>query len=282
MARFPTRPPGAMTGSQFARRLSTMLNGSQTDQMITDQILSGNFPDFLRNLVPITIQNKGVTLIYRVMPDVLAIGDDTDFKRFPISAPNAQRIADVFGCILPTPTISDQIWQHASVKLKPVTLPPDKDMTDINTFIHHDDLVQQQLGDSHLGDLVAGQAKDIVISNQMAGHPDRLGIHGWHDENGKAIQGGALSKHDVSYVDYSHGVRLIDKEATLNGKKVDLLRDVLETSEYASLVNGGEGPLLFAGYQYGKAKDAVTPSIAPGTDKLQSLTDYLEQLSKMV
>lgn len=280
MARFPDRPANAPTGSQFAQTLSRMLTGSRTDQMITDEILRGNFPEFLRNLVPITITIGDNTLIYKVMPDVLAVGTDTDFKRFPISAPNAQRIADVFGCTLPTPTISDQIWQHASIKLKPQPLPANKDMTDINTFIHHDDLVQQQLGNSHLGDLVAGQAKDVVISNQMAGHPDRLGIHGWHDEAGKAIQGGALSKHDVNYVDYSHGIRLVDKDAMLNNKKVDLLRDVLEQREYAFMVNGGEGPLLFAGYQYGKQEPAKT--LPQSTDGLQQISNYLEQLSKLV
>jgi hypothetical protein len=280
MARFPDRPPNATSGSRFAQKLSSMLSGGRTDQMITDEILKGNFPEFLRNLVPITISDKGNTLVYKVMPDVLAVGSNEDFKRFPISAPNAQRIADVFACMLPTPTISDQIWQHADVKLKPQPLPADKDMTDINTFNHHDDLIQQQLGDNHLGELVAGQTKDVVISNQLAGHPDRLGIHGWHDENGKPIQGGALSKHDVNYVDYSHGIRLVDQNAILNGKEVNLLRDVLQNREYASMVNGREGPLLITGYQYGKSQE-IAP-LPKTNDNLQKLNEYLEQLSKMV
>ena len=60
---------------------------------------------------------------------------------------------------------------------------------------------------------MGGTKKDIVISNKII-DPTRPGyvvIYGWHQLNGAAIQP-LTNIHSGSYVDYSHGVRLMNAE----------------------------------------------------------------------
>lgn len=290
MANFPPRPPNAPTGSQFINSIIDMPAGEERDNLVVRQILSGNFPNFMRKMVPITITQDGNTLIYNVMPDFLAIGNDEDYMRFPITAPNAQKIADAFGCIIATATISDQIWKNATVKLTPQPLSgaisnirgktytgsqfvnhPSK-MVDTDSIEYHQNLINQQLKEkgAQPGQLVAGHMKDVVISNSLIGK-NKLGLHGWHTTDGKAIQGGAESVHPANHIEYAMGVRLIDRDATLNNEQVDLLIDVLRNKEYAYLINGSEGVLAFRGYKYNNQQKLVgDPSINTelDTDKI--------------
>src|SRR6185436_3107416 len=67
-----------------------------------------------------------------------------------------------------------------------------------------------------LGELVAGDKKDVVITPQLEGMPGHVAIYGWHRPDGKRIQPLYLGHRD-SWVDYSHGVRLIQSWAQVNG-----------------------------------------------------------------
>lgn len=277
MANFPSRPGNALPGSQFIQSIMSSGKSSQRDDLIVQELLRGNIPNFIKQLVPITISEKGNTLIYKVTPDYLAVGDDNDYVRAPLGGPAAQRVADSFGCILPTPKMSDQIWKAAKVKLAPKPLSGTNStiggktyspqqmlagkMMDTDTFEYHNQLIQQQLQEvGHKpGELVAGNKKDVVLSNDLV--PGRLAIHGLHEQSGKAIQQGGLSKHEADYRDYSHGVRLVDKIATLNGQSVDLLKDVLQNPTYAYLVN--DGVLNNLAYNY--KQDKTQPETSKDT-----------------
>jgi hypothetical protein len=273
MATFPGRSGDALGGNQFIQNIDPK-DSARRDDLIVQELLRGNVPNFLRQLVPITVTEKGNTLIYKVTPDYLALGDDADYIRVPLSAPSAQKVADAFGCTMPTAKMSNQIWQAAAAKLPPKPMSGrtstisgktysaqdflKSKMTDTDSFAEHNRLIQEQLGDHKLGDLVAGHKKDVVISNQLASRPDKVAIHGLHNTKGQAIQGGSWG-HDISYRDYSHGIRLVDRSATLNGKPVDLVKDVFQNPEFASLISD-EGALKFTSYSYKKDKDSpITP-----------------------
>ena len=43
---------------------------------------------------------------YQVMPDYLAIGSDEDFCRIPMGPITAQKLADLFGAVMPTRKLS--------------------------------------------------------------------------------------------------------------------------------------------------------------------------------
>lgn len=307
MSQFPARPANALTGSQFIAQLDSK-DSKNRDDLIVEEVLRGNFPDFMRNLIPITISEKGMTVIYKVTPDYLCVGNDSDYIRVPLGAPAAQRIADSFGCVLPTAKMSNQIWKEAAAKVPPKPMsgitsnisgqqysPQEfikKKMTDTDSFAEHNRLIQQQLANHRPGDLVAGHKKDVVISNELASRPDKVAIHGLHNTKGQAIQGGSWG-HNINYRDYSHGIRLVDKIAQLNGKTVDLVKDILQNQEFAYLLSD-EGALKFTAYKYTAPQEAsrvptnqvaqqVKPEGPAGRQAiLQRISDYLDKLNKAV
>lgn len=264
------------------------------DDMLIAEVLKGNIPEFMKNMVPVEIADGAYKLTYYVTPDYVSIGDNQDYIRVPVGGAGAQRIADAFGCILPTPKMSDQIWQAAKVKLNPKpmsgmtstisgqTYSPQqflaKKMTDTDSFVEHNNIIQDQLQKSNhnVGDLVAGSKKDIVISNDVGS--GKLGIHGLHTSKGKAIQSGPTS-HTADYRDYSHAVRLVDRFGILNGKRVDLINDVLKNPEYASLISN-DGVLKMTSYDSKSigAKKNEQMVASNTVDTIDMLNKYLESI----
>jgi hypothetical protein len=248
------------------------------DRIATNLAIKGNFPSYLRRFVPIKVEQGGNILIYKVMPNFLEIGNsEDDAVIWPFTGPSAQKIADTFDCILPTAKMSKQIWKQAKIKLpaKPLsgmistidntTYSPEqfiqsKHMTSNNGIAFHNKVIHRQLQNMNYqpGDLIAGSKKDVVVSNDLLGK-NRLGLHGLYNSIGEPIQKGSLTVHDLNHLEYSQGIRLIDRQAILNGKNVDLLTDVLQSKEYAYLVNDSPKPLQFS-YQYGSAKQKSSVS----------------------
>src|SRR5262249_33446374 len=96
-----------------------------------------------------------------------------------------------------------------------------------------------------LGTLVAGIKKDIVVTNQLDGHQDRVGIYGWHQEDGAPIQPISIL-HGKEYADYSHGLRLVHGKMRVEGEEVDLA-SVMRDPWLCALVSD-EGPMKLVAY----------------------------------
>lgn len=60
---------------------------------------------------------KEHTIHYQVMREYLTVGNTRDHVIVPLIPATAQKIADTFGCILPTRKMVDQIFNAAPVKL---------------------------------------------------------------------------------------------------------------------------------------------------------------------
>jgi hypothetical protein len=92
------------------------------------------------------------------MPDYLAIGSDDDFVRIPVNPLTAQRIADQYGCSLPTTRIVDEVWKQAEVKLTPSPMKPGAQMMSNDYFLRHQQTVERQraAAGGELGALTAG------------------------------------------------------------------------------------------------------------------------------
>ena len=54
----PSRASGAPAGREFARQVES-LSGLERDAQIRSQLLSGNVPQFLRRLAPVTVSGQG-------------------------------------------------------------------------------------------------------------------------------------------------------------------------------------------------------------------------------
>ena len=238
----PARPLNAMEGSVFKTYIENM---SLTDRenAILQEVTTGNIPNFMRNLVPVTvsttINSQSHTAIYHVIPDYLAVGSDTDYFLMPMTPLTAQKIADALGCNLPTRKMVNDIWSKASVKLSPAPIPPSPEMTTVPVFWEHNTIVRAQraayLGSNPLGHLVGGDKKDVVVTKLLATTTRKVAIYGWHYTSGTPIQNLYLG-HDEYYADYSHGIRLVKLIMTLDGNTTTI-PNILQDTTYNVLLS---------------------------------------------
>ena len=228
----PPREADAESGSTFMERIAP-LSLEMREKEIYKALSAGNMPDFLRNTV--TLQDKftdseGVVHIvqYEVMPDYLSVGNDKDFCRIPMNPHTAQRLATLYGASLITSKLSDHIYMMALVKLTPFPYTPVGNANEsVTKFIEHNTQIEKQKAETGgiNGQLVAGIKKDVILSARMVNQPGKVVIYGWHKSNGIPIQP-VYSGHADWYVDYSHGIRLINNQVLLDGKHV-FLTDIL-------------------------------------------------------
>ena len=219
-----SRSKVALGGAELAKLLAPM-PPELRERRILQEVLSGNVPSFYRHFVPVTvtetIDEKAMTAVMDVAPDYLAVGSDADHLFVPLTPFTAQRIADRLGCRLPTPKMVDAIYHAASLKMTPQPIPPSPEMVTVPEFWRHTQLVDQQRGlllaARPLGELVAGDKKDVVITNALDS-PTKVAIYGWHTLDGKPIQP-LYTGHSATWADYSHGIRLISRAMTVDGKR---------------------------------------------------------------
>lgn len=247
----PPLPPAVqlVTGSQFIQDNMNLV-GAIREANILREFQNANMPNLLRNFIPITISDGRNTITYHVTPDVLCIGDDDDYVRMPMNPHTAQAIADQFNCSLITRKMSNDIWKMSTNKLEPKPWGPpyDGDMQKTYRIGVHNTTIQNQLAGRDPRALTSGHKKDVVLTNKLyPNNPSRrVAIYGWIQLNGQPIQGLNPSSHEDTYEDYSHGIRLVSNDCTVNGTAMKI-QDVFRHQVYSSLVSD-EGPLLFLRY----------------------------------
>ena len=250
----PERPADALTGSQLEEQLRN-LSLQNRENAIFNEIMSGNIPDFLREMVEVsttrTINGTEYTLQYHVLPDYLALGSDDDYFLMPMTPLLAQRLCNALSCSLPTRRMVDQIWQAAPLKLTPQPIPPGDQMTTIPVMYTHHQMVLEQreaaLETHPQGTLVAGHKKDVILSNRIYNQPPpgRVVIYGWHNPDGNPIQP-VYSGHSETYADYSHGIRAVRDTVLVNGEPAGI-RNILAHPDLHVLLSD-EGPIEFPFY----------------------------------
>ena len=241
----PDRHYVAPTGSEFQSIIRNM-EGEEREEAILDQVLRGNIPSFLREMVPIKfskrIAGKDYAATIYVASDYLSIGNDDDYFRAPLNLHSARIVADEFNVLLPTRTIVKLIHKSAIAKLKPTPLPPGSSMTSTEYFVSHNALIDTQLSEKGIepGQLVAGHKKDVVISTKLNHNPQAIAIYGWHRPNGSIIQPLSVV-HGAEYADYSHGIRMVSNIVEINGQEYSL-KEVLKHPSM-SYIFSDEGPV---------------------------------------
>lgn len=271
----PARSATAISGSELAESIQT-LELKPREEKIVSEIVAGNVPDFWRKFCRINTTNitdsKTNIATYWVAPDYLAVGSDDDYFITPLTPFSAQKIADAVGCILPTRKIVNDIYSNAVVKLPPSPIPPTAAMISVPIFQQHNLTVREQrlalVKKFPLGALTVGHKKDLVISSRLKTSPGKVAIYGWHRTNGIPIQPLYLG-HAASWADYSHGARLVQKKAIVNGaqKNID---EVLADPNLAGLLSD-EGVVTQARYifsEFPNVPTALNSTITAGTNKL--------------
>ena len=222
-ANLPPRSQSASGGAEVMAHVADMPLAAR-EEYIFQQIVSGNLPNFMRTFKTVHVagmDSKGVThtAMYEVMPDYLCVGSDQDFIRVPLTPMTGGRIAARFGCALPTRKIVNDIYAQSEVKLEPRPLTMEREA--VKTFVEHNAIIETQRQGKPLGLLVAGIKKDVVTTPLLLLKPNHVAIYGWHRLDGKPIQP-LTTIHRDTYVDYSHGIRLVKQTLLVDGKPTTL------------------------------------------------------------
>lgn len=219
---FPEKSQSFIGGNAFFKSVISY-GWKQRDSAAVKEILSGNFPSFLKQFVAIHssfTDSNGKTheAVFYASPDYLSVGNNNDFARVPLTPMAGQKIADSFNCFLPTRKMVDLIYVQAKIKLEPVPMYAFRDSS-VTMWQHHLMIEGQRKGRKGL---IAGIKKDLVISTKVLHDPrsNREAIYGWHKLDGKAIQP-VYTGHVNWYADYSHGIRLVYRKIKVNGKWMD-------------------------------------------------------------
>ena len=203
---------------------------------VVEEVLAGNIPEWYRKFIPIEIQGtfrgEEVSLRLNVAPDYLAIGTDQDFVRVPLTSYAAQYIASALGFLLPTPHLVDVIFQQAQVKLLPQPTnwyEHSGEMRKGSNYVIFNQSIEVQKN-GRVG-LTSGDKKDVVVTNLLDSAPSRVAIYGWHQANGVPLQPLGVP-HDLSYEDYSHGIRFVESHLQIISKKTGRVRNASLVSAY--------------------------------------------------
>ena len=239
----PDRPADAPGGRAFMKAIES-LNTAKREEAIKKELLRGNLPSFMRDFVAVHTRSKiaddsELSVTFDVSPDYLCIGSDSDFVRVPLTPMTAQAVADAFGCSLPTRKMVNDIYDQAPAKLAPLPLTEDRET--VTTFLQHNGLIQWQAEQAGVipGTLIAGTKKDVVITNRLIEKPTGVAIYGWHKLTGKPIQP-VYTGHINTYVDYSHGIRLIRNTIKVGDNEMTIAEVLADPSLSVLLSDEGE------------------------------------------
>ena len=205
------------------------------ESLALKEMIKGNIPDYIFNMKPVTIGDGKNKITFYVTPDYLSIGNNSDHILIPLNFISAAKVAKHYNAVLPTAKMVDAIYKTATVKLEPATMKPGKAMAKNGYIKKHDQAIKANLPKDYQDKLIAGHKKDTVISTKLIGARNRIAIYGWHRSDEAPIQPLSIW-HWASYADYSHGIRLVDRNVVVNGEFWDIA-DVLSSKELAAILS---------------------------------------------
>ena len=187
--------------------LNEIWNSRNPEQLMYEELLKSK-----PRMAPLTLVDGSLRVEMMVSSDYLSI----DGIRVSLRPKTAERVADYFGCILPTSVIVDQIWKHADLKVNPLSIKKNKGS--FKSLKDHSQMIDEQILNKEF-QILAGHKKDIILSDKIP--KEKVIIYGWHRPDGTVVQSKS-SIHSESYKDYSHGTRLISRKVIVNGKGYDI------------------------------------------------------------
>ena len=242
-----------MDFNSFKQQLLTK-TGSSRENLIKQAIDSGLVPTF--PMKPIRV---GGTLTFFVSTDYFSIGTVDNYVRMPCSPLTLSDFMERNQFSLPTKKMVDLIFQNSDIKIpaKSFRAPSGKSMTDSSLYLESNSWIESRLPTDHFYKLKAGHKKDVVLTDRLIYEKthnkkrDNVAIYGWWTGSGtKMIKGLNPVDHSVTYVDYSHGLRMISNECILHEtrgiEKKITLQKVFDDDTLSRLVH--DEPLRFKKY----------------------------------
>lgn len=187
------------------------------------------------------------TLVIRAAPRPIETGTDEDPFIHPMWPSTADRYANKRGSILASQKLLDDIWNFSILKL-PISPPPGfkipgPDMLDTRSWIAHNKILQDKLAGSQA--LMSGGVKSVVSGPGLDGTHVAIYSSPFSGSGSPRPSGyppayqGYSTIHVITHVDYSHGVRLIDREARLDGAPIDIMSIFVDPVLYTLVSDQG-------------------------------------------
>jgi hypothetical protein len=223
--------------------------GYARESKVLEFARAGYVPKFMCRWVPVPVTCPGHSGTMYVLPDYFCLGTDADFVRVRVNPVTAELIClEAGGCFLPTVQVVNTIYRYAQQKpvAQPWGPPYDHSMLLTQRWRVQDNKVAKTMSDHgwQPGPLTAGHMKDIVIGKGLAcARGEIVGIFGWFDAKGVAIQGPTANwrDHKWTYADYAHGFRAVHPILQVDGQDRSI-PEILQDSSLAPLLSA-EGTL---------------------------------------
>jgi hypothetical protein len=219
--------------------------GPQRESKILELIKNGSSTI---NFSTISSQYGNDIATFYIFSDALKI----EGVRINVTAETEQKIADMIGCSLLTPKLSDLIFAQAKVVIKPKPRPITSSTA---AMIQHSKDTDNEIAKLNVKEgLTATVGKSWLIDDMLVGKPEGTALnYGWHYRgtfagingelpvmykempNVRVIQGRGTA-HNILHVDYSQTCTLVTRECEVNGKSMDLL-DMLKDPKLAYLAS---------------------------------------------
>jgi hypothetical protein len=278
-----------LTGTDAATQLAGRETVDDVDAVFDAFMAGGQVPGYVTNTADwpsITIKGDGHTLEVPVIPDYWGVGTNADpLRAGKTSEFFAQKVADNYDAVLPSEKLLRDIQAQANPKLAYIAVQNASGGADDSTagMIKANAKANAALSAAGVtpgdGKLVIGYRKGYVVRPALNG--DYIAIYGgrW-DSSGKIVQPTSGHAHTSgriagtpNYSDYSHGIVLVSRQATLDGENVDL-RDLFLSKDptIVALVssegrfdptfpNAGSGVVSKMAYSMGAdGEDTSTPA----------------------
>jgi len=240
---FTSSPASDASGRELALALPNTI--PERDAAILDLLSKGFVPEPAWTIV--TYTKDGHEIQFAAANDALMLGA-ADPIRFTVRHTTAQRIADLFGAMLPTSRLADMAYANA-IQLAPQPGPSDEHMSDTSRMIEHSDRVTKAIaGRSGLfrdvGKDWANTERLLLPDGSISGNfrngkmvPNAIAAanFGWHSSLGASHSPGGAAviqpvglAHDIGHTDYSQVTTLYGKTVSIDGAPMafeDVMRD---------------------------------------------------------
>ena len=240
----------SISGSAFADTLpvgSTRKELSDRENMIVDAIESGHHLPLV--WVELHAENDRHRATFFVLRDAIQIGVHGDSFRPNVTAIGHQRIADMFGAMLPTSKLVTLAWEQG-FRFAPQTQIADAAMASTDRMLRHSREVDARI-DGRPQLVAANAGKHWVLANKLDGlvvqGAQGAANFGWL-RSGQSPWQPESYRHNIHHVDYSQVCWLIRCDAILDGRIVDV-RAIGQNSETCDLIYGPT-PLVFWKFDY--------------------------------
>lgn len=191
---------------------------------------------------PVWVEVEWDGLVLQVGAHALRAKVGDGLLRLPVSWKDTLAICKKLGWCPPTSAISDAVWKAATVRIAPVPMgdftTPDKAKETSKKMVRlgfcqaHNKNVDAKIPADRASELCATEGKDWILSKRNLTAPNAATTYGWHQLNGKPIQGlGPDEKppaHDDGHFDQTQVLRPIKRQAKRagDGAVVDLLDEL--------------------------------------------------------